>query len=148
MSKYLPTSWFKWIDPKEFDLNSSKGCVLEVDLKYPKELRELQSDYPLAPDKIEIKREILSEYRLKIADWCNIAIGNAKKLALDFFDKKVVALLRELTNLIETKIKTRKNNTMRIIIKSITMVKTIYWIQHTKRNRSRKKRRQRWKTVL
>ena len=46
MSKFLPTSGFKWIDPKEFDLNkytsnSSKVCVLEVDLEYPKELREL-----------------------------------------------------------------------------------------------------------
>ena len=53
---------FKWIDPKEFDLhkyinNSSKGCVLEVDLGYPKELHD---DYPLAPDKIEIRREMLS----------------------------------------------------------------------------------------
>ena len=73
MSKFLPTSGFKWIDPEEFDLNkytsnSLKGCILEVDLEYPKELRELHSDYPLAPDKIEIKREMLSEYKLKIAD--------------------------------------------------------------------------------
>ena len=69
-SKFLPTCVFKWIDPKEFDLNkytshSSKGCVLEVDLEYPKELRELHNDYPLAQDKIEIKREMLSEYQLK-----------------------------------------------------------------------------------
>ena len=46
MSKFLATSGFKWIDTKEFDLdrytgNSSKGCVLEVNLKYPKELRKL-----------------------------------------------------------------------------------------------------------
>ena len=38
--KILPTGAFKWIDPKEFDLhkytsNSSKGCVLEVDVEYP-----------------------------------------------------------------------------------------------------------------
>ena len=63
MSKFLPTRGFKWIDPKEFDLNqytsnSSKGCVLKVDLEYPKELRETHNDYPLAPDKIEIKRDI------------------------------------------------------------------------------------------
>ena len=71
MSKFLPTSGFKWIDAKEFDLNkypsnSSKVCVVEVDLEYPKELRELHNDYPLAPDKIEIKKEMLSEYKLKI----------------------------------------------------------------------------------
>ena len=63
---------FKWIDLKQFDLNkytssSSKRCLLEVDFENPKELRELHNDYPLAPDKIEIKREILSEYQLKIA---------------------------------------------------------------------------------
>ena len=43
ISKFLPTSGFKWIDTKEFDSNeytsnSSKGCVLEVGLEYPKEL--------------------------------------------------------------------------------------------------------------
>ena len=54
MSKFLPTSGFKWIDPKEFDMNkygtnSSERCVLEVDLEYPKELPELHNNYPLAP---------------------------------------------------------------------------------------------------
>ena len=63
MSKFLSTSASKWIDPKVFDLNkytsnSSKGCVLEVDLEYPKELCELHNDYPLAPDKKEVKREL------------------------------------------------------------------------------------------
>ena len=52
-------------------------------LEYPKELRELY-DYPLAPDKIEIKREMLFEYQIKIADHYNIAIGNAKKLVPNF----------------------------------------------------------------
>ena len=67
MFKFLPTSVFKWIDPKEFNLNkytsnSSKGHVLEVDLEFSKELRELHNDYPLAPDKIKIKRGMLSNY--------------------------------------------------------------------------------------
>ena len=65
MSKFLPTSGFKWIDPKEFNLNkynsnNSKGCVLQVELEYPRELKELHNDCPLVPDKIEIKREMLS----------------------------------------------------------------------------------------
>ena len=93
MSKFLPTCGFTWTDPHEFDWNeytsnSSKGCVLKVDLEYPRELRELHNDYPLAPDKIEIKREILSDYQLKIADLYHISIGNAKKLLRNFFDKK------------------------------------------------------------
>ena len=93
MSKFLPTSGFKWIDPKEFDLNkytnnSSKGCFLKVDLEYPKELHDLHNDYPLAPDKIEIKREVLSEYQFKIADLYNIPIGNVNKLVPNLFDKE------------------------------------------------------------
>ena len=67
VSKLLPASGLKWIDPKDFDSNkqssnSPKGCVLEVDLEYPKELHELHNDYTLAPDKIEMKNEILSDY--------------------------------------------------------------------------------------
>ena len=83
MSKFPPTSGFKWIDPKEFDLNkyisnSPKGCALEADLEYPKELRKLHNDYPLASDKIEIKREILSV-----------------KLVPNFFDKEKYVLRYE-----------------------------------------------------
>ena len=93
MSKFLPTSGFKWIYPKKFDLNkytsnSSKGCVLEVDLEYPEELIQLYNDYLLAPDKTEIKREALSEYQLKIADLYNIPAGNVKKLVPNVFDKE------------------------------------------------------------
>ena len=66
MSKFLPTGGIKWRDPKKFDLNkytcnSSKGCILEVDLEYLKESIELHNYYPLAPDKIEIKRDQLSK---------------------------------------------------------------------------------------
>ena len=73
MSKFLATSGFKLIDSKEIDLNkytinSLKGCVIEVDLDYPKELRELHNDYPLAVAKIEINREMLSDYQLNIDD--------------------------------------------------------------------------------
>ena len=63
LSRFLQTSGLRWTDPKEFDMNKStsftlKGCVIKVDLEYPKELRELQNDYPLAPDKIEFKRKM------------------------------------------------------------------------------------------
>ena len=86
MPKFLPTSGFKWIVPKEFDLdkyisNSSKGCVLQVGLEYPEELKELDNDHPLAPDKLEIKRKMLSDYQLQIADLYNIPNGNVKKIS-------------------------------------------------------------------
>ena len=80
MSKLLPASGFKWLDAKRFEdaSNSFKIWVLKVDLKYPKELGEVHSDYPLAPEKIEIKREMISDNQLKIADHCNIPISNVK----------------------------------------------------------------------
>ena len=68
--------------------SSSKGYVLEVDLEYPKELHKLRNDYPLALDKIEIKREMLSVYQLKIADLYNIPISNVKNLVPNVFDKE------------------------------------------------------------
>ena len=82
MPMSLQTCRFKWIDPKEFHMNKytyngSEGCVL--DLKYPKELRKLHNDYTLVPDKIEIKKEMLSNYHLKTADFFNIPIDNVKK---------------------------------------------------------------------
>ena len=97
-SNFFPTSVFKSIDPKEFDLNKytsniSEGCVLEGDLECPKELRELHYDYPLALDKLKIIREMLSEYQLKIADLYNIPIGNVKKIVPNFFDKKSMCFI-------------------------------------------------------
>ena len=70
----------------KYTSNNLEKCVLEVDLEYPKELRELRNDYPLAPDKIEIKREMLSEYQLKVGDLYSVPIGNVKKLVPNFFD--------------------------------------------------------------
>ena len=93
MSKFLQKSGFKWIDPKWFDFNkdtsnSSKGCVFEIDLEYPKELRELHNDYPVTPDKAEIKIEMLSEYQIKIADLHNSPIGHVKNLVPNIFHKE------------------------------------------------------------
>ena len=78
--------------------NSLKGCVLEVDLEYPKELPDLHNDYSLTPDKIKIKREMLYEYQLKIADLYSIPIGNVKKLVPNFFMKKSKCFIMKTYN--------------------------------------------------
>ena len=70
MSQYLPTGGFKWLSEKKIaalDLtrykeDSKRGLILEVDLEYPEELHDLHNDYPLGPEKICVKKEILSEY--------------------------------------------------------------------------------------
>ena len=58
-------------------------------------MRKLHNDYPLAPVKIEIKREKLSEYQLKTADLYNVPIGNVKKIVPNFFDKEKYVLQYE-----------------------------------------------------
>ena len=68
MSQYLPYSGFKWLNWKEIDRfdadsiceNSSIGYILEVDINHPDGLHELHSDYPLAPEKVEISQNMLS----------------------------------------------------------------------------------------
>ena len=50
-------------------------------------------NYPLAPDKIKIKKEVLSNYQLKIADFQNISIGNVKKVVPIFLIKKSMCLI-------------------------------------------------------
>ena len=64
-----------------------KGCILEVDLEYFKKLHEFHKDYPLATDKLEIKKEMLSGYQLKIAKDYNISISNIKAIVPHFFNK-------------------------------------------------------------
>ena len=89
ISKFLPTVGFKWIVPKEFDLNkytcnSFKVCVLQVHLEYPKELWVLiiHNDYPLAPDKIEIRKEMLSKCQLIIFACVRMCILDLSKVLM------------------------------------------------------------------
>ena len=75
--KFLPVSGFKWIDSNEFDFNkytsnSSKGCLIEVGLKYPKELHKVQKE--------------------KCSSIINIPISDVKRLAPNFFDKEKYVL--------------------------------------------------------
>ena len=58
--------------------DSSTGYVLEVDLEYPQKLHDIHNDYPLAPEKINIPKEWLSKYCLKIASVHNITTVTVK----------------------------------------------------------------------
>ena len=76
----------------------SKGCIVEFDLEYQKKLKELHNDYPLAPDNIEIKREMLSECQPKIADLYIIPTGNFKNQCLTFLIKESMCFLMKTCN--------------------------------------------------
>ena len=85
MSGYLPYGGFKWLknvdgfDVNSFSAKSKIGCFLEVDLEYSDELHVLHNDYPLTPEKLAIRYDILSDYCKKIADEYGIQVGDVKK---------------------------------------------------------------------
>ena len=86
MSRYLTYADFKWV--KNIDKikqklmnmksNSSTVYILDVDLEYSQELHDIPNDYLLAPEKINIPKECLSKYCLKIANAHNIITRTVK----------------------------------------------------------------------
>ena len=93
MSEYLPYEKFEWLENiDKFDVMSMNeksdiGHILEADLEYPKELNELHYDYPLAPETLAVTNDTLSKYCKKIADKCDINVGDVKKLIANLRNK-------------------------------------------------------------
>ena len=62
MSKPLPTDSFEWMTDKELQNwtegsnEKGKGCILEVDLEYPKKLHNEHNEYPLAPERLKVNK--------------------------------------------------------------------------------------------
>ena len=64
MSKKLPVNGFKWFDSNKinedfienYNENNDKGYILEVDVKYPKRIRELHSDLPFLSERMEVNK--------------------------------------------------------------------------------------------
>ena len=100
MSQYLPTGGFRWMTEKEIDKidlakykdNCRKGLILEVDLEYPKKLHDLHNDYSLAPEKIKVAKNMLSEYAKNIAKKYNISTGLVYKLIPTLSNKEKYVL--------------------------------------------------------
>ena len=78
MSRYL--GYLDNFDVNLISENNPIGYILEVDLEYAAELHALHFDYPLAPEKLAITYDMLSDYYKKIADEYEIKVGDVKKL--------------------------------------------------------------------
>ena len=100
MRDYLPTHGFKWIHPLEttspefwtkFILDQKdeqdEGFMFEVDLEYPEHLHDLHDNFPLAPEHLNIQKDMLSSYQKDLADNLDVKIGG-EKLCLSFLPKK------------------------------------------------------------
>ena len=100
MSQYLHYGEFKQLDTKEtdkFDVNSISrnspvGYILDVDHEYPDELHELHNDYLLAPEKLEISQNMLSNYCSNIANKYDVKIGSVKRLVPNLGNKSKYVL--------------------------------------------------------
>jgi len=73
MSMKLPIGKLKWIKKilteqmiMDWHENEDNAYILEVDLEYPKELHDEHSDYPLAPENMNVKEEYLSEHQKEL----------------------------------------------------------------------------------
>ena len=100
MSQYLPTGGFKWLTEKQinkinlaqYNEDSNKGLLIEVDLEYPKELHDLHNDYPLAAERVCVNNNILSKYCKRIAAKYNISTGLVHKLIPTLSNKEKYVL--------------------------------------------------------
>ena len=117
MSQYLPYANFKWvndinkIEQKLMNIksNSSTGYILEVDLECPQGLHNIHNDYPLVPEKINIRKEWLSKYCLSIENAHNITTGKVKKLVPNLMNKNnYVTHYRNLQQCLELGMKLKK----------------------------------------
>ena len=61
MSQLLPTAGFRWVNVNPNDISrltkhKDKSYLLEVDVKYPKELHDLHNDLPFMCEKMKINK--------------------------------------------------------------------------------------------
>ena len=89
--------------------DSSTGYIPELDLEYPKKLHDIHNDSPLAPEKINIPKEWLSDNFLEIANIHNITTGTVKKLVPNLMNKNnYVIHYRNLQQCLELGMKLKK----------------------------------------
>ena len=100
MLKYLLYDEFEWLSDDKIggiDFNcvsveSDVGYILEVDLEYPSILHKLHNDYLLAPEKMRVSKDMLSDYCLSIAEKYDVKVGDVAKLIPNLRDKSCYVL--------------------------------------------------------
>jgi len=92
----MPTGGFTWMPREEIDtlnLNDyddygKTGLILEVDLKYPEELHDSHNDYPMAPEKMTVSKDMLSPTSSDMFEKLHLNAGKVEKLVPNLKDKK------------------------------------------------------------
>ena len=88
MSQKLPTKDFKWENDPDYykKIPKGRGCIIECDLEYPNDCRFKTRKYPLAPEKMKIDKEKLSDYQLNLLG--DKPLSKEEKLFLTLYDKE------------------------------------------------------------
>ena len=68
MNHFLPFRWEEDCESLAESIvshpsDSPEGLILEVDLKYPRELHKAHNAYPLAPERMVVQDAWMSEYQ-------------------------------------------------------------------------------------
>ena len=53
---------------KDYKDDSEEGLTVKVDLEYSPELHDFHDDFPLAPEQLKVRDEMLSDYCKQIKD--------------------------------------------------------------------------------
>ena len=61
------------------EINGARGHILEVDLDYPEHLHDLHSDFPLAPERLVIKDDMLSPYCRRLKEGMGHTMGKSPR---------------------------------------------------------------------
>ena len=110
--QYLPVDGFKWIDwtlsteewvefLKKQENEQEKGYFFEVDLHYPRHLHDLHDQYPLAPEHLTIKKEMLSPYQQKLGEELGLKFEGKKLCPTPYDKKKYICHYRSLKQFLE-----------------------------------------------
>ena len=75
---------------------SSIGYNLEIDLEYPDELHLLHNDYPLAPEKLAIPYDMLSDYCKNMGGKYEINIGDVERSIPNMSNKLIMCFITEI----------------------------------------------------
>ena len=102
MSKPLPTGGFEWLsdldllklqillsvggDTSDY-VSDTKSLILEVDLEYPDKIHDHHNDFPLAPQKLKIERDLQSDYCKSVSERHGVPTGLVPKLVTTLHNK-------------------------------------------------------------
>ena len=95
MSQPLPTGGFQWVEDcnqltntiTDLPANGAEGYILEVDLEYPQGLHDEHNAYPLAPERMVVQKEWMSDYQQDLLG-VGVAPTEVEKLVPNLHDKE------------------------------------------------------------